>query len=225
MIHVKLFPWNRRAFAGVGDTMKSILLLVIGSTAVVAQPLSVGVKGGIPFTDFIETVSGNQAIISSSNNRYIVGPFVELRLPAGFSVELDALYRRFSFNASTTLAGVFSNARTTGNAWEFPLLVKKKFSNETVRPFLDAGVSFDKISGLTQTVQSVANISGSAEKKDFTTGFVVGAGLELRLLLLKVSPEIRYTRWGSQHFSQIFAPGALLNSNQNQAEFLIGISF
>jgi len=211
----------------VADTMKSFLVLLIGSTAVVAQPLSVGVKGGVPFTDFIETVSGNRSIVSSSTNRYIVGPFVELRLPAGFSVELDALYRRFSFNATATLGDVFSNARTTANAWEFPLLVKKKFSSGPVRPFLDAGVNFDKISGLKQTIQSVANISGSENlrTKDFTTGFVAGVGIELRLLLLKVSPEIRYTRWGTEHFSQIIAPGAFLNSNQNQAEFLIGISF
>ena len=125
------------------------------------------------------------------------------------------------------LAMFFSNARTTANAWEFPLLVKKKFSSGPVRPFLDAGVSFDRISGVKQTIQSVANISGSENlrTKDFTTGFVAGVGVELRLLLLKVSPEIRYTRWGTEHFSQIIAPGAFLNSNQNQAEFLIGISF
>jgi len=203
--------------------MKTFLLFLIGSTAVVAQPLSVGVKGGLPFTDFIDTVSGNQAIISSSHNRYIVGPFIELNLPAGFSVEVDALYRRFSFNASTTVGGLFSNSRTAGNAWEFPLMVKKKFTGELVRPFIGAGVNFDTITGLTRTVQSV--VTSSSREKDFTTGVVVGAGLELRVLFLKVSPEIRYTRWGSEHFSQIFANGGSLNSNRNQGEFLVGISF
>jgi len=34
-------------------------------------------------------------------------------------------------------------------------------------------------------------------------------------------PEVRYTRWTSQHFT---LPN-ILNSNQNQAEFLVGITF
>ena len=52
-------------------------------------------------------------------------------------------------------------------------------------------------------------------------GFVVGAGIDLHVLLIHVSPEIRYTRWGSAHFLDPFG----LQSNQNQAEFLVGITF
>ena len=35
-------------------------------------------------------------------------------------------------------------------------------------------------------------------------------------------PEIRYTRWGAQHF---FDVNGLLHSNVNQGEFLLGITF
>jgi hypothetical protein len=50
----------------------------------------------------------------------------------------------------------------------------------------------------------------------------VGAGIEIRALIVKLSPEIRYTRWGSEAFA---GPRDLFSSNQNQADFLIGITF
>jgi hypothetical protein len=40
--------------------------------------------------------------------------------------------------------------------------------------------------------------------------------------VIKISPEVRFTRWSDQHFLD---PAGLLKSNLNQAEFLVGISF
>jgi len=51
---------------------------------------------------------------------------------------------------------------------------------------------------------------------------VMGVGLDIKALLIHVSPEVRYTRWGAQHFVD---PNGLLHSNLNQAEFLVGITF
>jgi len=223
--------------------MKLTLLLMFSSAAALAQPVSFGfgVKGGLPLTDFIDTVSGSRTTVSSVTNRYIVGPTVELRLPFGFGVEADALYRHFSYNSTASLVDVLSTLRTTSNDWEFPLLLKKRFRGVgPVRPFVDAGVSFNKITGLTQTVSNLvfpnrltttSNSNPAELKNDFTAGFTLGGGLEIHLLILRISPEIRYTRWGNQQFSGIFPAGvasgigASLTSNQNQAEFLVGFTF
>jgi opacity protein-like surface antigen len=213
--------------------MKSLLVFLIGSTAVLAQPIGFGVKGGVPMTDFLDTVSGSRTSISSTTNRYIVGPTVELRLPAGFGVEFDALYRHFRYNSVASLVDAVSTLRASGDAWEFPLVLKKRFIHGPVRPFLDAGVNFNKISGLSQTVQTLVfpnrsttttNNNPPELRHDFSTGFTMGAGLEVHALLLRVSPEIRYTRWGTQNFNSIISGGSL-RSNVNQAEFLIGITF
>jgi hypothetical protein len=51
-------------------------------------------------------------------------------------------------------------------------------------------------------------------------GVVVGGGVEISAALMRISPEVRYTHWASQHFA-----GYLINSNANQAEFLLGITF
>jgi hypothetical protein len=91
-------------------------------------------------------------------------------------------------------------------------------------------VAWDKLSGLTQTVKSVvATVSHStttsspAELANSTTrGYVLGAGLDLKLLLIHISPEVRLTRWGAKHFID---PSGIVNSQQNQAEFLLGITF
>jgi hypothetical protein len=223
--------------------MKLTLLLIFSAAAVFAQPVSFsyGLKGGLPLTDFIDTVSSPHTTVTSVTNRYIVGPTAELRLPFDFGVEVDALYRHFSYNSTTSLIDVVSTLRTTGNDWEFPLLLKKRFGGVgPVRPFVDAGVNFNKITGLSQSLSTLGfpnlitktpNGNPTELKNDFTAGFTMGGGVEIHLLLLRITPEIRYTHWGTQQFSGIFPPGGIsgvagsLTSSQNQAEFLVGFTF
>jgi opacity protein-like surface antigen len=50
----------------------------------------------------------------------------------------------------------------------------------------------------------------------------MGAGLSVKVWRVTLSPEIRFTRWGAQHFID---PNGLLHSNLNQGEFLVGITF
>lgn len=221
--------------------MNKIPLVLFGSAvAMFGQPLSFGVKGGLPLTDFIDTVSGNRATVSSVTNRYIIGPTLEVHLPFGLGVEVDALYRHFSFNTSANLVDALLTTRTTASAWEFPVLLKKRFGHGPIRPFVNAGANFNKISGLSQTVQTLVfpsrlttttNSHPPEFKNDFTAGFTVGAGVDFHPVLVHIMPEIRYTRWGTQHFNGIIPPGGAnglggsLTSNQNQAEFLVGITF
>jgi len=201
------------------------------ASAGMAGPLSVGIRGGIPLTDFFDNVNNGNFVLTSSTHRYIVGPTVELHLPGGFGIEVDALYRRLNYNSSFSLTDIFTNNRTTGNAWEFPLLVKYRIPSPVIRPFVDAGVAFDTLSGLKQTVvstvapnrQTTTTTSTPSElSHNTTTGFVIGFGAEIKAILLHISPEFRYTRWGSSHFK---IPNGASLFNQNQAEFLVGFTF
>ena len=204
---------------------------LFAGSAMAAGPLSFGLRGGIPLTDFFDNINNGNFVLHSSTNRYIVGPTLELRLPAGFGFEADALYRRFNYNSSFNLVDVFTNNRTTGNAWEFPLLVKYRLPTPLARPYIDAGVSFDTLSGIKQTVvntiapnrQITSSTDNPSELKESTTkGFVIGFGVDVHAAVVHISPEFRYTRWGSSHFA---LPGGSSLSNQNQAEFLLGITF
>jgi opacity protein-like surface antigen len=210
---------------------KTLWIFLWMASAGIAGPLSVGIRGGLPLTDFFEDVNSGNFVLTSTTHRYIVGPSVELRLPAGFGLEFDALYRRLNYNSSFNLVDVFTNNRTTGNAWEFPLLAKYRLPTPLIKPYIDAGVAFDTLSGLKQTVvstiapnrQTTTTTSNPSElSNSTTTGFVIGFGAEIKAVVLRISPEIRYTRWGSSHFK---LPNGSALSNQNQAEFLVGFTF
>ncbi|MGA3040125.1 MAG: hypothetical protein ABSF54_04955 [Bryobacteraceae bacterium] len=203
--------------------MRPVLLLMLGAMSVFAQPFTAGIKAGIPLTDFLNAAGNGTFDYTSPTQRYIVGGEAELRLPLGLGVEFDALYRRLSYTGS---GGVpFSTVSASGSNWEFPLLLKYRFHLPVVRPFLDAGVAWDTIAGLKETVVSVALLAPSSPaelQKNTTMGFVVGGGVDIHAIFLHISPEIRFTRWNS---SQIADTMGLLRSNLNQGEFLVGFTF
>ena len=198
--------------------MRLLLVWLMASTGAFAQ-LAFGVRGGVPLTDFYHAVSNPESTFHSSSSRFIVGPTIELHLPAGFGLEVDALYRHFNYTATTNLVDVFTNINAS-NAWEFPLLVKYRTPGLFVRPYLDAGVAFDRWSGFKQ-ITNVLGVSKS-DVSGTNTGFVAGAGIELKVPLIRISPEIRFTRWGASSISDL---GGALRSSQNQVEVLVGLTF
>ena len=202
------------------------LILFLFSCPASAQLFSVGVKGGVPLTDFFTTVQSQEFSFNTNTNPYIIGPTAELHLPFGLGVEVDALYRHMSYTGTGPElhplgAGPFATNFNSGR-WEFPLLLKYRFKAPIARPFIDAGVAWDTLSGVSQSVtQTISNGSPTVVKNNTTVGFVVGAGADLHFVI-HIMPEIRYTRWGS---TQVIDPTTSVKSNQNQAEFLLGITF
>jgi len=209
--------------------MRPVLLFLLGSVSVFAQPFSAGIKAGIPLTDFLNAAGNGVFNYTAPTQRYIIGGVAEVRLPLGFGVEFDALYRRLSYTGSGNLVDVFTTSNTTGSNWEFPLLLKYRFHFPVVKPYVDAGVAWDTLAGLKQTISQVSPVglgsSGSVPselKQNTTMGFVIGGGIDIHAIFLHISPELRFTRWNS---AQINGDGGLLHSNLNQAEFLVGFTF
>jgi hypothetical protein len=181
--------------------MKFLLALFLLAAPLPAQPFSFGAKIGAPLTDAIDDVGGKNTF-NHSTDRYVIGPMVELRLPFGIGIEADLLYRRY------TLGG-------TVNHWEFPILAKYRFPGPIVHPYVAAGPSFNHVSdpGLFQDVRH----SGSS-------GFALAGGVEVKALIIRLAPEIRYTHWTNTNID--LAPlNSGLSSSQNQVEFLVGITF
>ena len=52
---------------------------------------------------------------------------------------------------------------------------------------------------------------------------MIGGGLEIRALFLRISPEFRFTRWGTANFREGISN--LLETNRNQGQFLVGFHF
>jgi opacity protein-like surface antigen len=203
--------------------LRSLLLLFVSAGAAFGQgPFSFGVRVGVPLTDAFNTVENSNYIFNATTDRYVVGPTAELHLPFGFGIEVDALYRHMSYTGSGLVGSITGSSVNSGD-WEFPLLLKYRFPMKIVRPYVDSGVAWDKLSGLTQSVKdSVVNQSPTVVNQNTTAGFVLGGGIDVHVIKIHLMPELRYTRWGSAQFSD---PSGLLHSTQNQAEFLVGITF
>jgi opacity protein-like surface antigen len=201
--------------------LKSLSLMFLTAGLSYCQPFSFGAKFGVPLTDFFNTVQSSNFTFNATTDRYIVGPTAELHLPLGLGIEVDALYRHMSYNGSGLVGSITGSSVNSGD-WEFPLLLKYRFPMKIVRPYVDGGVAWDKLFGLTQSVkESIANQSPTVVNQNTTAGVVLGAGLDIHLKV-HIMPEIRYTRWGSAQFVD---PTGLLSSTKNQAEFLLGITF
>jgi hypothetical protein len=175
--------------------------------------LSFGVKGGVPVSDAFSdhTAMGVDVITHSFSNskNYTAGLMLELRLPLGFSVEADALYRPLNLTVDTRVFPSFTSRLSNDvHAAEFPILGKYHFLHApVVSPYIEAGPIFRAV--------------GARSSYLSNDGFAIGGGVDIKLLVLRVSPEIRYSRWGKDATVDFLAAP----SNINQAEFLVGLSF
>jgi hypothetical protein len=201
-----------------------ITILLIAGSAAWAQHISVGVVGGVPFTDGVANsttppIDGEATHAFSPSKLYIVGGMVEARLPLSVAIEADALYRPISIESNQQLGSTtFKSPSENFSSWEFPVLGKFRFPFPVVEPFVEAGPSFRK--------------TGCCELSYFSNyGATLGGGVELKLLKLRIAPAIRYTRWGSDgpacysNNGVITCSPSFPPSNRNQAEFLVGFSF
>ncbi len=201
-VRVKGLPRAARLFR------TALILLAINSSGF-AQHLDfgfdAGVKGGVPFTDLLQLagigVPANTALRQTSS--FLIGPVVEMRVPFGFALEVDGLYRKAESRLTTNDISTTLNA----DAWEIPYLAKFRFPIPLLKPFVSAGGAYRAFTNLPQNVTPTHN------------AFVVGGGLELRIRKLRLSGELRWLHWGNPSNSNYVKPA------QNQGEVLFGLVF
>ncbi len=184
-----------------------ILSCFVTSSLCFAQSLSVGVIGGAMTTNDLSS-----QWVQDVSTRYAIGPQLDLGLPLGFSVEADALYRNESYQTPQWTSNlILQHPRTS---WEFPILLKKTLLPlPVVKPFIEAGwVPRDILS-------STFTPSSSSQ------GLVIGAGVQLGIGRLRLSPALRYTRWNNAPALIVFANGPTISLTQNQVDVLIGLSW
>jgi outer membrane protein W len=158
--------------------------------------LSYGFIGGVPFNNL---TNGDYSTIDKSG-KYTLGPTVQFGLPLGFRLEADALYRPLGITGASAAQ------------WRFPVMAQYRFSGFLLKPFVEAGYSYDHVN-LNVTRPNTTSLYVSSHQ-----GFVLGAGLDFKIPFVRISPEIRYT-----HDSGAAKIGNLLKTNQ--AEILVGIRF
>jgi hypothetical protein len=165
--------------------------------------LSVGVIAGVGLgRDFKPPNINSIREIPESNSR-IFGVMIEAALPKNLAVEVDGLYRPLH-----GWANEFSHTvRFAHLTWEFPVLLKYRFSRTPrLRPFVEGGPSFRAEGNL--NLRPVSHY-----------GATLGTGLETNLAWLKISPTVRFTRWGGQE------DGSVARTLANQTQLLVSFAF
>lgn len=169
--------------------------------------LSAGVLAGVGLGDDLQT-SNNPSYFSagqrSDSNSPIVGVLLEFALYRELSLEANGIYRPLH---ATDLSTVEGDLRFAVLTWEFPVMAKYRFRPfRTWRPFVELGPSF-RLDG---------NFNGPMPSH---YGVTTGAGVEARLGKLRISPAIRYTRWGQPRSPQ--GGGTF----RNEVQALVGFAF
>jgi hypothetical protein len=112
--------------------------------------------------------------------------------------------------------------REAANPWEFPLLLKYSRGPGRYRPFADVGGAFRRIESLDGSTEVFAGgldppysvVRYHVNHPLVQRGMAFGGGLRIKSVgPLKITPEIRYTRWTSRN----------LLPTRNQVELLLGI--
>lgn len=191
--------------------IKTFLLIFVLVSAASAGPISAGLKIGGPLTEALTT----QPPYLDTSGILVIGPTVELNLPFGFGIELDALYRRYKYDVSPA----FLSGPASAGSWEFPLLAKFRLTGGPLRPYVVGGPTFGRLYDLKQGLTT----NPLELRHRSNVGLTLGAGLEVRAIVIRISPEIRWTGWANRYFDQN-DPGRL-QFNRNQATFLVGITF
>ena len=188
---------------------KTFFLFFVGIAPLLAEsPFGFGLKAGVPLNDALSADPSAAISYVEHTHRYVIGPFVEVRLPARFSVEVDALYRSYDYRQ--TLVG--TSASVSPGAWEFPVLARKALLGGPVQHYIEGGVALSHL--------SVSDVIELNHRNNY--GIVLGAGVSLHLGLFRIAPELRYNGWAFKDFD---SPTGSLQSNRNQAAVLVGISF
>jgi len=197
--------------------MRSLLLALLLSVPACGEIFSYGLIVGTPLTDVTETTTIAGIDYLKNSSLFTIGPTLQLNLPAGFRVEIDALYRPVAYQIATSSAVATATENVSASQWRFPVLLAYHIGKyPLVKPYAEAGLSFDHLNNLQQAASLLASQPGAIVKTT-DAGLVLGFGADIKVPFLKISPEIRYTRQFNSEFEGI--------SELNQIEFLVGIRY
>ena len=184
------------------------------STAAFGQLFSLGVIGGASLTEDFQNQIFDHFIAYSTPKRWLAGGMVEVRLPLHLSVEVDGLYHELEFTSAFIEPNGTPNSVSPAPVvtWEFPVMVKYRFSLPILKPFVEGGPTF----------RTAGNLNGTLPSNH---GFTAGVGVEAHAWKLKIAPQVRYLRWARDPYARVPLFGTSPFTVRDQAEFLVSVSF
>ena len=202
------------------------IFLLAGAATLHAQPITYGFKLGVPFSD-----ENTGPFTTKTQSRWTGGPFVELHLPYRLGVEFSVIARTSSENTTltfpfgTNLNPYVASIKDKVNTWDFPLLLKYRFTQGKFRPYIGAGAAWSHRRSEMESVYSCMGPQGSCRPPELSGEIVGGsrkstltkfgpaasAGVDIKTQYVTISPEVRWNR--------TFSGGPTRN------QFTVGVGF
>ena len=92
-------------------------------------------------------------------------------------------------------------------------------SRSAISPVIGAGVTMQHVNNFGNLPSYL--FTGSSQPN--SVGFVAGGGVAFRAGGLSVTPELRYTRWNDQNWTQ--AALNAITGGRNQVQLMVGFTF
>ena len=204
--------------------MRPLTALVL-SAPLFAQVVGLGLRAGISATAPLSAGANQHASVA----RFTVGPAMEVHLGRGAALGLDWLFDH------SEVAALAASARLHHAEiwrWQLPVTVLYRFEGR-FRPIVRTGLAFNRVFRIGEANECGRGPFGErfycidstpvAELRHTgTVGFVIGGGLQRRLIKLRLQPEVRLTRWMDRNFGVRDSP---VRSNPSQINLLLGVIF
>ena len=209
--------------------MSGSIFILASVAALHAQPISYGVKLGTPIND----PASAEPYSIRSQSRSTGGPFIELHLPRRLSVEFSTLLRSSQQNENRPFRlgeaqhPYLISSTDKVKTWDFPLLLKYRFTEGKFRPYLGAGGAWSHRRSDYQAYYFCQGPQGSCRPPEYPTELSAGfrnstltrfgpaasAGFDIKTKHVTISPEVRWNR--------SFSGGPM----RNQFTGMVGFSF
>jgi opacity protein-like surface antigen len=195
-----------------------------------------------PFTGDVIAATAISTSAEAPPRRFAWGPSVQVNLNRRFGISVDLLTKVVEFDTLVVVDIENRNtngpqferseaAFTEGRYYDLPVMLRYYYFSPTKgkpRAYFAGGVTFRQVkdlNGRLTTTNSELEMDTTTATptpaNESTTGAVVGVGIQLvDDVNVKLELEGRFTRWQDR----IFASGPA-NSNLNQAEVMIGLTF
>ncbi len=188
-----------------------------------AQVFSPGLVVGIPLNHALASTAG----YSEATGRYTFGLSAGIRLGRRFAFDAELLYRRIDFGLTP------GSDLAAAHRLELPMMLRYRIPGLRLRPFVHAGISFNRIiavngadmckhTALGEEVYCIGGTAAAILRHRHTHGPLAGIGLSFRWRRIELSPELRITRWIDRSFGTQDSP---LRSNLTAIDLLCGFRF
>jgi hypothetical protein len=201
--------------------------------------LSFNVFGYIEAKTADTTLTDTASFKATSENlssRASIGPILQVTLASRWGVATGINFRKggYRLTSETTSNSKVSTVkeRTDFRSWEVPVLVRrfsKDHDEDGFRWFYQGGIASRFINRVSTERENTAadgtvtccDEKSAVPKQRNILGIVAGVGITARDQFgIRVTPEIRYTRWMDRHWDNFTA-----RSRRDQAEIVIAFQF